>query len=170
MNNDWISEAYIKYQNKLVCYADSIINDTHAANDVVSEVFIRLQKKGDVVKEYLPQWLHRVCKNISVDYINSSRRYVHTQDDETLGDEPVEDVYSYVAEEKAEDINKMMSCLNLITKKQQEMIRLRYFNNYSYQQISDKTGDKLGNVAFTLHAAIKKLREKMEEKYGHKCT
>jgi len=161
--DQWLTDAYEKYYRKLHNYAEGFLTDLHAANDVVNETFIKLHKKGQIVDEYLPQWLHRVCKNVAINYIRKQQKYVFVDNDSKFDEEPAEETPLSEELEHAQEVQKMMKCLDLITKKQRDMVRLRYFKNHSYQEISVLTGQKLGNVAFTLHAAIKKLREKMEE-------
>lgn len=160
--DQWLTDAHQKYSRKLLNYADTILHDFDASKDVVSETFIRLHKKGEIVGEYLAQWLHRVCRNVAISYIRRQSKYCYTGDNEKFDEEPSEDIPLSVEIEHSQEINRMMHCLNLITKKQQYMVRLRFFEGRSYQEISKITNQKLGNVAFTLHAAMKKLRDKME--------
>ena len=55
-----------------------------------------------------------------------------------------------------------MEHVKAMPKNQQEVVRLRFHGNHSYQEVSQITGLSVGNVGFILNAAMRHLREKME--------
>ena len=57
---------------------------------------------------------------------------------------------------------RLMELVKELPKNQQEVVRLRFHNHHSYQEISDITGLSVGNVGFLLNAAMRNLRSKME--------
>jgi len=59
-------------------------------------------------------------------------------------------------EEKKEKISR---ALNNLTKKQIEVIRLKFFENLTYSEIADKTSLSVRTVYNTIYMAIQQLRE-----------
>jgi len=64
--------------------------------------------------------------------------------------------------ERKERIARLMELVQELTPNQREVVRLRFQNFHSYQEISDITKLSVGNVGFILNAAMRSLREKME--------
>ena len=61
-----------------------------------------------------------------------------------------------IARDSAENIFRM---LDQLPDNQQEVVRLKFQNDMTYQEIADVTGLSVTNVGFLLHTAIKRLRE-----------
>lgn len=159
----WFNEAYAKYHHIIFVYANNILKDVNASNEVTQQTFIRLSKKGQSVEGYLLQWLKRVCKNAAIDYIDAQQKYIFVEDNEDLTLEPHRDVYFYEDEEKTEYIKAMLKCIDRLKPKQQMMIRLYYFKNKSYKEIGKIMRESFGNVSFTISYAKSKLREHMKK-------
>ncbi len=55
-----------------------------------------------------------------------------------------------------------MSLIGELPKNQQEVIRLKFQNHHTYQEISDITTLSVSNVGFLLNAGLRALRTMME--------
>ncbi len=52
--------------------------------------------------------------------------------------------------------------LDQLPDNQQEVVRLKFQNEMTYQEIADVTGLTVTNVGFLLHTALKRLRELLQ--------
>ena len=53
----------------------------------------------------------------------------------------------------------MLKLIGRLPHNQQEVVRLKFQNGFSYQEISRITSLSVSNVGFILHTAIKRLRQ-----------
>ena len=63
--------------------------------------------------------------------------------------------------ERAEQHEAVLRLVGKLTPNQQEVVRLKFQNGFSYQEISRITSLSVTNVGFILHTAIKSLRQEM---------
>lgn len=61
-----------------------------------------------------------------------------------------------ISRDSAERVFRM---LDQLPDNQQEVVRLKFQNDMTYQEIADVTGLSVTNVGFLLHTALKRLRE-----------
>jgi RNA polymerase sigma factor (sigma-70 family) len=61
--------------------------------------------------------------------------------------------------ERSEQQAAVLRLLSRLPPNQQEVVRLKFQNGFSYQEISRITSLSVSNVGFILHTAIKNLRQ-----------
>ena len=160
--SEWVKSAMARYEKPLLQYSYSIVRDLERARDVVQETFMRLFKQEqEGIEGHLSQWLFTVCRNCSLKVLRSQDRYVHVDSSEFESQSSNDPSPAFNMERK-EQIARLMELVQELTANQQEVVRLRFQNFHSYQEISDITGLSVGNVGFILNAAMRSLREKME--------
>ena len=148
----FIERALADYESPLVGYAMNIVHDVERARDIVQDTFIRLcQQDLGKVSSGLKSWLYTVCKNRALDVLRKDRRL-----------EPLDDVrWKRIAGPSLapdrqlvqdERLALIMHYLDRLTENQREVILLKFQQNLSYQEISDKTGLTSGNVGFLTEA------------------
>ena len=155
----FIERALADYESPLVGYAMNIVHDLERARDIVQDTFIRLcQQDLSKVSNGLKSWLYTVCKNRALDVLRKDRRM-----------EPLDDArWKHIAGPSLapdrqlvqdERLALIMHYLDRLTENQREVILLKFQQNLSYQEISDKTGLTSGNIGFLIHTGLKRLRD-----------
>jgi len=159
----WLAAALDKYEGPLLRYAQRRVGDLETARDIVQDCFLRLckQTRGDV-DDHLAQWLYTVCRNRSIDHLRKDGR-MHTLDDTTLHTKPSTDAPPSHVAEAADQRTHLMACIDRLSPRQQEMVRLKFQDGLSYREIAVVTRASVGNVGFILHTAVKALRAQMGE-------
>lgn len=159
---DWVHAALRQYEGPLIHYAAQITGDLDRARDVVQDTFIRLcNEKQSKVEPHLAQWLFKVCRNRALDVQRKESRMKNF--DETEMNSMPGTAPSPAAEmERREASNEVSQLLGTLSKNQQEVVRLKFQNGLSYQEISDITNLTVSNVGFLIHTALKTLRQKMQ--------
>ena len=62
---------------------------------------------------------------------------------------------------RTEQYAAVLQLIGRLPHNQQEVVRLKFQNGFSYQEISRITSLSVGNVGFILHTALKALRSEM---------
>ena len=149
-----------RYEQSLLRYAASILNDADLACDAVQETFLRLWKTGRSAesRQGLPSWLFTVCRNVSVDMVRKDSRMTRLQnEDQTLEEQSVP-----VDREQNNDVSDhLSSVISSLPAEQQEVLRLKFQNSFTYRQIAEITGQTVANVGFKLHTGLKTIRERL---------
>ncbi len=136
------------------------------ALDISQEAFIRVYKnlnQFDVERPFCA-WLYTIIKNLSMTYLKRtrSRRMVFSDffsKKRNLADATTETDRKIEQDETARVIWQSIRKLN---RDEQEIILLREFEDYSYQEISDLLNIPLGTVMSRLYHARKKLAKIIE--------
>ena len=147
-----------QYQTTLLRYASCVLNNESAAQDVVQETFIRLNKKGKN-ESHLKGWLFRTTHNVSVDYIRkeSRRKKLHEKQEMLAASNSTSDS---VEEEQRELV---LQHLNILTMKEREAITLRLLEGMSYKQIGRVVKRSEGYVGTLIYTATKKLSKSLRQ-------
>lgn len=66
------------------------------------------------------------------------------------------------AAQRRETLGRTLRVLGSLPSNQQEVVRLKFQNDFSYRQIAAITGLSVGNVGFLIHTAIKSIRERLQ--------
>jgi RNA polymerase sigma factor (sigma-70 family) len=166
-----------RYERPLVRYALGIVGDLESARDVVQETFIRLSRllpgstnPGDADVTPLPRtsgldfgnqkhveaWLFTVCRHRSIDHQRKHSRIIPMPlPEDHSSNEPGPSATIESRDTEA----SLIRLLDRLSPNQREVIRLKFQNDLSYQEIADITQLTVTNVGFILHTGLKKLRE-----------
>lgn len=166
-----------RYERPLVRYALGIVGDLESARDAVQETFIRLSRllPGGTPPEdangpsearassldfsnpkHVEAWLFTVCRHRAIDHQRKHSRIIPMPlPEDHTSNEPG----PAAAIESRDTEASLLRLLDRLTPNQREVIRLKFQNDLSYQEIADITQLSVTNVGFILHTGLKKLRE-----------
>ena len=114
----------------------------------------------DAVEKHLAPWLFRVCRNRALDVQRKENRMT-TTDSLSLEGHPDAEPSPAERASTRDSTRELTGLIQLLPPNQREVLRLRFQNQLSYQEISEVTRLTVTNVGFLLHTALKSLREKM---------
>lgn len=159
--SEFVRQSLDRFEGPLLRYALRLTGDLEQARDVVQDTFLRLcrQEPGHV-DGHLAQWLFTVCRNRALDVHRKERRMAtvtELDDRVSSASQPAPDE----AAEQKETTARVLKLLDRLPENQQEVIRLKFQNELSYQEIAAVTGLSISNVGFLLHVGLKRLRELM---------
>jgi RNA polymerase sigma-70 factor (ECF subfamily) len=165
-NKNAFLSIYRQNYRHLFSYGFSLCTDKELTKDCIHEMFLELwDKRTSVnteihnVRSYLFTWLRRKIaytqsrskkENALEDYSHSIDNYQKSYEDLLIAFQDTE-----------EQKEKLKRALNNLTKKQLEIIRLKFYDNLSYEAISAKTSLTTRSVYNTIYEAISRLREFM---------
>lgn len=159
------SKAFASLMNR---YRDSIyymllkmVNNPDDAEDLTMEAFGKAFKG---IETYIPThafstWLFMIATNNCIDFIRKKKTKPNIVDrldgrmdsfSINLASESPDPEEALIYEQKLETMRKLIAQLK---QPYREIIELRYFKEYSYEEISEKLGIPLGTVKTQLHRA-----------------
>ena len=162
-HGSWVREAVARFRGAADCSTPSrLLGDAEAARDVVQETFLRLcgQDRGSV-DGHLAEWLFTVCRNRALDVLRKEQ-----SDDSVAAKSRCNRCLSPApgpleAAERRELGRQVLALLETLPANQREVIRLKFQNGFSYQEISRISGHSVSNVGYLIHAGIKTLRGRL---------
>ena len=156
-----IEELFAALESPLLGYALRLIGERDVAEDLVQEAFMRLHVQFDEVREPR-RWLYRTLHNLALNHRRDSAKIIPLQpqrgesgpttadaaDPQPLPDEQIA---------RIEGIGLVRLSLAALDERSRELIRLKFNDDLSYAEISQRTGLKTGHVGYLLHHALKAI-------------
>lgn len=154
---------YNSYYTSLFRYGFCLSKDKELTKDCIQELFLELWHKSatinkDVqdIRSYLFTWLRRkINKAISVSAQQKRKQTSIGSADDT---EPSYEELLIAFQNSENKKQKLKNALGHLTKKQLEIIKLRYFDNLSYEEIACKTSLTNRTVYNIVYEALRRLR------------
>lgn len=153
-----LERTFAEQQAPLVRYATRLLGDPERARDVVQDTFVKLLGQPAAALEgHAVEWLFTVCRNRAMDILRKEHRMKRFEDGEVERVKAA-DPRPGRALEQAEMHAAMLRLIDRLPANQQEVVRLKFQNGFSYKEISRITEHSVGNVGFLIHTAVARLR------------
>ena len=156
MGNDreWIVAAARRFERPLLAYVSRLLGDPHRGRDVVQDAFLQLcrQPRADVEPRLAP-WLFAVCRRRAVDILRKENRMATlSTEPPAAADGPAEAV------ERTDAAAAVLARLAHLPANQQEAVRLKFLQQFSYREIAEVMGLSESHVGVLIHTALTTLR------------
>lgn len=153
-------ELYNDYFPRIYNYVHYRVNDFHDADDITSQIFIKLFSK---LKYYRPErasfsaWIFSIARNTVIDYYRHLSRNPSTPLEETgnfmdLRPSPDEAVAS---DEMRQHLHRALVSLS---RREREIIALKFWSDFSNRDIASSMGISESNTGVILYRAMRRLR------------
>lgn len=149
---DAIRLLYVCYAAEVLRCVRSLVRDSHEAEDITQEVFIKLI---DVIDQYTPReavpfaaWIRRVARNCAYDHLRSRRSI------------PCEELYLHSEHGHAEQERRRDICqaLDSLPKEQRDVVVLRHVHGLSPLEIAEVLGKTESSIHGLHHRGRHNLR------------
>lgn len=150
----------LQYQERLYWHVRKIVKTHEDANDVVQNVLIKIYRnihkfKGD---SKLYTWLYRIATNESLTYLRQQKRHITEGiDDPNMNISERLEADSFIEAQTIEDI--LQKAIQQLPEKQKLVFNMRYYEELSYQTISEILGTSEGALKASYHHAAKKIED-----------
>jgi len=151
-NREAYQEIVSRYMKTAYYIALGLVHNHQDALDISQEAFVRAFrriKSFNAEKPFFP-WFYQLMKNLCIDHLKRTSR---------MKEVPIDGIQ--VLDEKKEDKEMKRALWKGIEElafEQREVIILRYFRQFSYQEISEIIGKPIGTVMSSLYYAKKRLK------------
>ena len=165
---DALGCLFQRYARLVRGVAARILRDAAEADDLVQDLFLFLQRKCgifDSTKSSARSWIIQMAYHRAIErrrYLTTRQFYAHAE----IGSSTVHMVGTPTAESdySAEAVfgrNGLGKVLKSLTDDQRETLCLHFFDGYTLAEISQKSGQTLGNVRNHYYRGLDKLRKQM---------
>ena len=162
-NDDQAAYAQLmnRYKEAIYYMLLKMVNNASDAEDLTIEAFGKAFKN---LEQYTPNfafstWLFKIASNNCIDFIRK-KRIDHISLDREIGDKDrASNIIMAEVPDPEEDLIKkqkaklMRSIVTTLKPRYRELVELRYFKEYSYEEIADELNLPLGTVKAQLFRA-----------------
>ena len=164
MNAGVFKEIFLPYHKKLYRIAYRMVENQPDAEDIVQETYIKLwQKRNDIRHiENTESFAVAVLKNACLDFLRKMKP-------ETVELSALNQKISFL-ETQMEDKEKLQyveTIVKQLPERQQQLIRLKHYEELSDKEIEKLTGLKTGNIKVIVSRARKTIKEQFLRLYQY---
>jgi RNA polymerase sigma factor (sigma-70 family) len=144
----------------LLRYAFSLTGRRAVAEEIVQEVFLQLHTRWDEVDS--PRaWLFRSVRNRAYNHNRDNKREVLSSDDCDAQSPNSEHELPEAMLLRKEAAGALRLIVEQLDEPDRQLVKLKYFENLKYRDISERTGLSISNVGYRLHHILKELAQKL---------
>ena len=163
MKGTSIEDIYKYHMKDLYNYLLQLSRHPQTAEDLVQDTFIKAYDHLESYQgERVRPWLFRVAYNTYIDHYRREKRQI--QADPQLMDAINTNIVAGPEEEILfqERLGLWFKAVNTLPEKNRQIILLRDYYDFSYQEVADILNLSLTNVKVTLFRARQKIKEVMD--------
>lgn len=138
--------------------------DRSLAEDLVSEIFLKAIEnfaQYDKAKGSFKSWIFQITRNYLIDYYRSSKNRGSASLEDLANElKDPSDTQKLAQDEIEKEVIKQ--AIDTLPEPKKELILLRYFSGYSYEEIAEITQEKENNIRVTIHRTLQDLKRKLE--------
>jgi len=157
---------YDRHYDAVYRYCYYRVSDANLAQDLTSEVFVRMVEKMDTYKvrgRPLLAWLYTIARNLVTDAHRNNGKATHLPLDEAfeLGDHDNGDPVRGIEQKLQAEC--LAAALEHLTEEQRQVILLKFMENLRNGQIAEILEKSEGAIKALQHRALKALRRAIEK-------
>ncbi len=154
----FLERTFAEQQAPLTRYATRLLGDADRARDVVQDTFVKLMgQPAASVDGHAVEWLFTVCRNRAMDVLRKENRMRRFEDGEVERVTAAEPRPGRALEHE-ETHAAMLRLIGRLPTNQQEVVRLKFQNGFSYKEISRITTLSVSHVGVLIHTAVTRMR------------
>lgn len=151
-NREAYQEIVSRYMKTAYYIALGLVHNHQDALDISQEAFIRAFrriKSFNAERRFFP-WFYQLMKNLCIDHLKRTSR---------MKEVPLDGIQVLDEKKEDEEMKRVLwKGIEELAFEQREVIILRYFRQFSYQEISEIVGKPIGTVMSSLYYAKKRLK------------
>ncbi len=147
------------YQERIYWHIRKFVFDHDDANDIMQNTFIKVYRgigkfKGEAK---LYTWIYRIASNESITFLNRKKKKAVTSLDNEAND--LANQLRADAFFDGDEVQLMLQkALASLPAKQRLVFNMKYYDDMSYQEISDILETSVGALKASYHHAVKKIQ------------
>jgi RNA polymerase sigma-70 factor (ECF subfamily) len=173
-DRDALDLLYRRYVRAIRSVARRILRDDAEADDLVQDVFLFIQSKSSIFdssKSSAGSWIVQMAYQRAIERRRRlAARHFYKQEDLEQNANRMVGLATTEHDYSAEVVfgrNGLEKFVGELSEQQRETLQLYFFEGYTLSEISEKTGQPLGNVRNHYYRALDRLRRQM---FGRKVS
>ena len=160
--DDSISRLFLEQRHMLLSYIHALVRDGNVAEDIFQDVGVQVLKKEQTPAEsrQFAAWCRGIARNLVLHHWRSKER------SPVIVSERLLDALDLAYEESnpASELSKQRSialadCLRSLPDHSREVVKMRYFEGLT----SDQIGERVGRSAVAVRKMLSRIRGQLEE-------
>lgn len=153
-----------QYGERLYWHIRRVVVQHEEAEDVVQETFARAYTsiadfRGET-EGSLTAWLYKIATNLAINALRKRKKWVFASLDSVRGD--LLATFEHEVDNSADEIVvKLQKAILALPTKQRLVFNMRYYDELSFEQISQATGQSVSTLKTNYHYAVKKIKEQV---------
>ena len=153
-----------QYGDRLYWHIRRVVVNHEDAEDVLQETFAKAYTsiadfRGDS-ESSLTAWLYRIATNIAINVLRRRKKWALASLDSVRGD--LLATFEHEIDPSADEIVvRLQKAILALPTKQRLVFNMRYYDELSFEQISQATGDSVSTLKTNYHYAVKKVKEQV---------
>ena len=163
--SSWVSLVK-RYEGLVYNYCLRMTFNNSDAMDLMQEVFLAVYRnlpsyRGD---GKFKGWMMRIAANKTTDFIRAKFRNPLHQAEEVYEDDYHSDNAPHTEYEDFNKNKQIMKVLASLPEEQRMVVELKFFQHFTFEEISQQTGVAVSTIKTRLYAALQKLKGNEEIK------
>ena len=150
-----LDEIYREYKSKVLGYVRSKIGNAEDAEDLCSDIFLKVQKKlpeYDQSRASVSTWIYTITRNAVIDFYRVNKVTEELPEELAVEDETDSELL------RRETLTELADALQNLSDEERTVVVLHYYEGLSLREIELKTGLSYGQVKLRHNSALKELR------------
>lgn len=152
-----------RFREKVYFHVRRILDSHEDADDAAQLTFIKVWQnlpafRGD---SRFYSWIYRIATNEALNILRKNRKWESIDEDETS-----EQMLSHAEPSLPQTLvieNRLNEAIEALPKKQQLVFNLRYFEEFSYEDMAEITGTSVGALKASYFHAVKKIEQSLTQ-------
>ena len=153
-----------QYGNRLYWHIRRVVVQHEEAEDVLQETFTRAylsisEFRGEN-ESSLTAWLYCIATRLAIRALSKRKKWVFSSLDSLRGD--LLATFEHELDPSAEEIVvRLQKAILSLPTKQRLVFNMRYYDELSFEQISQATGQSVASLKTNYHYAVQKIKEQV---------
>ena len=153
-----------QYGDRHYWHIRRVVVNHEDAEDVLQETFAKAYTsiadfRGDS-ESSLTAWLYRIATNVAINVLRRRKKWALSSLDSVRGD--LLATFEHEIDPSADEIVvRLQKAILALPTKQRLVFNMRYYDELSFEQISQATGDSVSTLKTNYHYAVKKVKEQV---------
>ncbi|MBV1924195.1 MAG: sigma-70 family RNA polymerase sigma factor [Flavobacteriaceae bacterium] len=147
-----------EYKERLYWHIRKIVLNHDDTDDVLQNTFIKIFRNIDKFKgdSKLYTWMYRIATNESITFLNKKAK-INNVTIEEVQENAINSLESDVYFEGDKIQIQLQKAIATLPQKQQLIFNMKYFENHTYEQLSEILETSVGGLKSSYHIAVKKI-------------
>lgn len=147
------------YKKPVYWHIRRLVVSHEDAEDILQETFIKVYRFADSFKgdSRLFTWIYRIATNECSQHFRKNKNWLNKA--ESITDQMVRDFSQSDTENSDLMLVKFQQAILSLPEKQRVAFNLRYYDELSYEEISQITGASVNTLKTNYHYAVEKVRQ-----------
>jgi RNA polymerase sigma-70 factor (ECF subfamily) len=174
-NNEAFEVLLVRYKSKVYTYIYLIVRNRELAEDIFQDTFIKaintIQQGRYVETGRFLAWINRIAHNLIIDFFRREKNEntfsvdgveYDLVNNAKLSEKSVEDTIS-----NEQVLTDVVNLVNYLPESQQEVVRMRFFEDLSFKEIAEKTDVSINTALGRMRYALLNMRKIASENNIH---